>query len=197
VWIAAPVYNPPVSIPRFILRFLRIGCEVSAGVFSNLGASAVDRGSPGVAGMFIAAAAVLTAAKSTTEYYLSDEDQQQAEAALTPLVRRHGTLRAAIEAVAAGRERSGILSQARAAEMLSLLTQDSGQDALEAGQEELLLHIGRWMEQWCLKHGEAFDARLVVAGLLVLGGVSLRFRPEPVPGDMPPGTAPPTAPPTA
>ena len=29
-----------------------------------------------------------------------------------------------------------------------------------------------------LWHGEAFDARIVIAGLLVLGGVSLRFRPE-------------------
>ena len=30
-------------------------------------------------------------------------------------------------------------------------------------------------------HGERFDGRIVVAGLLVLGGVALRFRPEPRP----------------
>lgn len=39
-----------------------------------------------------------------------------------------------------------------------------------------------------LWHGEGFDGRIVVAGLLVLGGVSLRFRPEPVPRDMAPRT---------
>lgn len=39
-----------------------------------------------------------------------------------------------------------------------------------------------------LWHGEQFDPRVVVAGLLVLGGVSLRFRPEPVLRDMSPRT---------
>ena len=35
-----------------------------------------------------------------------------------------------------------------------------------------------------LWHDEAFDARIIAAGLLVLGGVSLRVRPEAVPRDM-------------
>jgi drug/metabolite transporter (DMT)-like permease len=39
-----------------------------------------------------------------------------------------------------------------------------------------------------LWHAEMFDARIVVAGLLVLGGVALRFRPEPVARDMSPRT---------
>jgi len=131
--------------------------ETSAGVFSNLGASAIDQKQYPFATIAIGLAAVLTAAKSTTEYLLSEKDKKDAEDALLHLVEKYRGLRQAIEALASGEETHAVLSQPRAREFLSLLDEPQPAEETSVGQESLIVYIGRWIEEWAERHDEAWE----------------------------------------
>src|SRR2546427_215809 len=119
-----------MSVRHFALRLIRLGFDIPAGLFSNLAASAIDRGDARVASICLAAATAFTAIKATADHYLTAQDQREGEEGMTELVERYGGLRQAIEAIAARREKGSLFAAAKAQELLGLLPATADDEAL-------------------------------------------------------------------
>ena len=151
----------------FALRVLRTGLDVSANLASNLGAGAIERGDGYAAAIYIAAAAVATAARSTAEHYIPDGADDLARGELVGLVKKYGSLRAALTAIAEEQEKPVGLSRDGCRDLLAFLANDKVETEAHARLEELLLHIGKWMEQ----HGIRVEEQLLDLRDIILTGM--------------------------
>ena len=149
-------YNDPL-MSKFIKRFLRLTFDTSASVFTNLGASAIDRQQYKMAVIYVGLAGILTAAKSTAEYYLTPAEQKQAQDALLPLVEKYKGLRPALEALARNEEKHPTLSAAHARELLAIADErDDGQPSI-GRVEELIVYVAKWLQDWQAKDDETWQ----------------------------------------
>jgi tetratricopeptide (TPR) repeat protein len=140
-------------------------CDVGSGLSLNIAAGMKNDQLP-TAMVLTAIAAALSAAKSTAEHYLSEDErrtaeetrQRNAEAALSDVVARYKSPRAALEAIADGQELNQLLSQEVARELLQIAALDPDSAPAGARLEELIVYVGRWIEDWCKKHGEQLSS---------------------------------------
>lgn len=144
----------------FVQKLFNAILGQAAGVLVPAAVASAGAGNLGTASLLSTVCAAVLTTQAYREARGDQQAQTEAEATFSAAREKHSSnFAATLRSIAAGETPSGgIFSADRAKELLSLIsTRADGIEEALARHESLLIHVGQWVERWCIRHETTVD----------------------------------------
>jgi tetratricopeptide (TPR) repeat protein len=151
----------------FLAKLLKAGADNFASSAASVGVEAAKQGNAAVLAAATAACVGGLIVQSFVESKGEAEAAKIAQDRFSELLNKSGGFERALDAIATDGALHEMFSADRAGQLLDVMRASAARaDDAHSRHEELLLHVGRWLEAWCGRHDATVEGLIIaIAGL--------------------------------